>query len=136
MSTAIEPSRETTHASRGALWFGLLAGAFAWVVHLMGAYAVAEFGCVAGLAQYEFVGVSLVAWLLIGLSVIAALVAAVGTSVALMRYCSLRREEPNTSPEIQRALAAVARTGLITSGLFLLVIVVESLPIIYYLSNC
>ena len=135
MNAALEQSRESIRESRTALWFGLLGGAFAWLAHLMGAYAVAEFGCVAGLTQYQFLDVSLVAWLLIGLSVFTALVGAIATLVAFIRYRGLGLEQ-NASSEAESARVATARMGLITSGLFFFVIVVESLPIVYYLSSC
>ena len=46
--------------SRGALWFGLFGGAIAWTVHLMFAYAAAEFGCIGRLGERGYLGITLV----------------------------------------------------------------------------
>ena len=119
--------------SRFKLWFGLLGGAVAWLAHLMLAYAIAEFGCLGGLGHVYFLGITVVAWLVIVVSVATLLVAVVSTLVA---YRCERRLRVGPAIEDRAGEADVARAGWITSGLSALVIFVESLPIFYYLHHC
>jgi hypothetical protein len=127
LSQSFEDQRHSPH--RAQLWFGLLGGAIAWLVHLMVAYGIAEFGCVGGLAEYTWMGISLVAWLILALSVLTGLIAAIATFVA---YRARKRLESASSDG--RDLVALA--GVLTSGMFTFIIVVESLPIFYYLRHC
>jgi hypothetical protein len=113
----------------------MLGGSGAWLVHLVSAYAIAEFGCVGRLRQVSFVGLTAVAWLIIGVSLLTLLIALVSTVIAY-RSERRRRGGPNADEPESVAETEVARTGWITSGLFALVILVESLPIFYYLKDC
>jgi hypothetical protein len=121
--------------SRGALWFGLFGGAVAWTVHLMLAYAAAEFGCVGRLGERGYLGISLVAWLELALTVVTTLVAGAATVVAYRNHRRLRSGEG----EEDAAVAAeryTAWAGLLTSGMFTFIILFESIPILYYLHSC
>lgn len=136
--------------SRGALWFGLLGGAIAWTVHLMFAYAAAEFGCVGRLGERGYLGITLVAWLEVALTSATALVAGAATFVAYRCDRRLRDDaiqmgaaQTNAADSnaalTNAALVAeqyTARAGLLTSGLFTFIILFESIPILYYLRNC
>jgi hypothetical protein len=126
--------RHDPKTSRRALWFGMLGGGAAWLVHLVAAYAFAEFGCVGRLRQVSLAGLTAVAWLIIGVSVLTLLIA---VASALTAYRSERRLRA-TQDDLMGTAAEVevARTGWVTSGLFVLVILVESLPIFYYLKDC
>lgn len=127
--------RQESCVSRRALWIGLLGGAVAWLVHLVAAYAIAEFGCVGRLRQLSFAGLNAVAWLIIAASVVTLLAAVVSAWLAYRSEQRLRAGLDADEPE-SVAEREVARTGWITSGLFALVILVESLPIFYYLQDC
>ena len=120
-------------ARRQATWFGLFGGAMAWTVHLMLAYGVAEFGCVGRLADRDYLGVSLVAWLEIALTIATTLTAAAATCVAHLQYRRLKSGPDNMTDFAERRMAW---TGVITSGLFTFIIVFESIPILYYLHTC
>jgi hypothetical protein len=113
----------------------MLGGAGAWLVHLVAAYAIAEFGCVGRLRQVSFAGLTSVAWLIITVSLLTLLIAVSSTLLAYRGEHRLRASH-NTDVTASAAEAEVARTGWITSGLFALVILVESLPIFYYLKDC
>lgn len=128
------PRQEPT-VSRRSLWIGLFGGGGAWLVHLVAAYAIAEFGCVGRLRQQSFAGLNAVAWLIIAASVLTLLAAVASTWLAYrseQRLCAA----PRSDEPVWVAEREVARTGWITSGLFALVILVESLPIFYYLQDC
>jgi hypothetical protein len=121
--------------SRGALWFGLLGGAIAWTAHLMLAYVAAEFGCVGRLGERSYLGISMVAWFEIVLTVVMTLASGAATAVA---YRSHRRLRSSVTGE-DNALAAeryTAWAGVLTSGTFTFIILFESIPILYYLHSC
>ena len=120
--------------SRPALWFGLLGGASAWTVHLLLAYGVAEFGCVSGLGQRIYLGISVVAWLEVAATVLTSVIAALAASVAHRSYRILRSQ--NLDEAGIAAAEYAARTGFITSGIFTFIILFESIPILYYLRDC
>jgi hypothetical protein len=109
-------------------WLG---GAIAWLVHLLGAYALAEFGCVAGWQRLAPLGVTAVAWAALTLSVAAALAAAWATRVAARAD---RRLTAVSDPTRTRHFAA--RSGMWLNGFFLAAILAETLPVLFYLGTC
>jgi hypothetical protein len=121
--------------NRGALWFGLLGGAFAWLAHLIFAYLVAEFGCVGRWDEQSYLGVSVVAWLVIALTAATTLAACAATAVAYRSHRLLRSsaDHHSANPAAERDTAWY---GVLTSGLFVFVILFESIPILYYLKSC
>lgn len=115
-----------------AIWFGLLGGALAWLVHLCGGYGIAEFGCVSDWGSTAWLGVSHIAWLCIGLTVVTAAIACAAMFTAYR--CRPRGEG---GPILRReAWGNAAWLGMILSGLFVVAIVFESIPILYYLRDC
>ncbi|MCC7420543.1 MAG: hypothetical protein IT428_09690 [Planctomycetaceae bacterium] len=136
MSTLVKPSLDLglPRVSRGTLWFGTLGGGFAWLGHLMGAYVISEFGCRGGLNRTSWLGMTVVAWMLVALSGAMLLMAVVSTWVA--RASERRLETARDDWETVRSEADIARAGWMASGLFSLVILVQSIPIIYYLKHC
>jgi heme/copper-type cytochrome/quinol oxidase subunit 2 len=123
--------------NRLELWFGLLGGGVAWLGHLLSAYLIAEFGCVSGLGKRHMAGVTVVAWLILAASATALLVAGAAVWVAYRSRERLVAEadpadpEDDTAPEL-----SLARTGLTTSLIFLMIIAVETIPIFFYLRDC
>jgi hypothetical protein len=115
-----------------SLWFGLVGGGVAWVVHLLASYVIAEFGCVSGWGQEKHLGVTTMAWLLLGVSFLTAGWAGLAT---FMAYRNKQRLRPFESSEGSSAVY-MARAGCITSGIFLFVILVESVPIFFFLQSC
>ena len=125
------PHSATT--SRGPIWFGLFGGAIAWTIHLMFAYVTAEFGCVSGLAERDYLGLSIVAWIEFALTAVTTLLAGAATAVAYGVYRRLQSENQSGTQSAERY---ALRAGVLTSGIFTFVIVFESIPILYYLQNC
>jgi hypothetical protein len=117
------------------IWFALLGGAVAWAAHLLTAYAIAEFGCVAGLGHRHVLGVTVVSWMLLALSAVltAAAAAAVVVSYGIRERSTPRRE---TDPDIRSTREFVGRFGLICNGLFLFTVLVQSIPIFFYWGRC
>lgn len=124
-------------SNRAALWFGLLGGGVAWTGHLLSAYLIGEFGCVSGLGERHVGGVTVVAWLIIAASLAALVLAGLATFIAFRNRERLACEpqpdqvEEGSNPELE-----MARTGLIASAWFVVIIAVETIPIFYYLRHC
>lgn len=129
-------SASRTDVGQPKLWFGLLGGGVAWLSHLLLAYLVAEFGCVSSLGQRIVLGMSVVTWLLIAVSA-ATLVVAIATTVAAYRaHTRLEAGLKTQQDSVPAGWIATAKMGWITSGLFALVIAVESVPIFYFIKDC
>jgi hypothetical protein len=129
------PSPDDLLTSRARVWFALLGGAVAWTLQLMLAYIIAEFGCLSGLGEKQAGGLTVVAWLLLGLSA-AALALAAGAAITAARI----RRNPAGPVELQTesalTLAFSGRLGVVTNLVFLVIIAVQSVPIFYFLRNC
>jgi|GEM_PF-1878454 len=125
---------------RPRVGFGLFGGAIAWLVHLVAASIIAEWGCISGLHRYQFLGITAIAWSLIALSVVALLVAVAATWVV---YHANQRDEGVTETgdsadvyDTRGTNKFLARVGLWSSALFVFIIAVQSLPILYFLKEC
>ena len=115
-------------------WFSFLGGGAAWTFHLMAIYVIGEFGCVSGLDNHVYAGISAVAWLLFFVSIIS-LVPAV--AAAWIGYADTRSDarqsEINPYDEGGRYLSSF---GWPLNTIFSLIILVESLPVFAYLDGC
>lgn len=109
-------------------WLG---GAIAWLVHLLAAWAMAEFGCVAGWQRLSFGGLTAVAWAIVILSAVAV---AAGAGALWVAERADRRLLTVSDPTRTRHFAA--RAGMWLNGLFLAIIVVETLPLAFYMGRC
>jgi hypothetical protein len=118
--------------ARAALWFGLLGGAAAWTLHLLLAYLIAEFGCVAEKDAIIWAGITKPAWMLLVMSAVMLAVAGAATWAAHLagKHPGRHDAEP---PSVERYMA---RTGVIMSGLFTFIILVQSIPAFFYLQSC
>ncbi|MEX0717840.1 MAG: hypothetical protein WD066_14695 [Planctomycetaceae bacterium] len=117
---------------RAALWFGFLGGAFAWTAHLLAAYAIAEFGCFGGLAGHSWGGISAVAWSIIGVTIPAVAIAVAAVWIA----GRAAGEFESNAGELERTDSFLARIGFYSSGIFLLVILAQTLPVLFFLGDC
>ena len=125
---------QQVEVGRSAIWFALLGGAAAWTAHLLLAYAVAEFGCVSGFGERSYLGISIVAWLEVAVTVLTTMLAASAAVVAYRSHRILHSQEGARAGAAGEEYAA--RAGLITSGIFTFIILFESIPIFYYLRTC
>jgi predicted aspartyl protease len=120
--------------------FGLFGSAFAWLVHLIAASIIAEWGCVSGLQHYQFLGITAIAWSVVVLSIVALLVASVATWAVYRlnrRYQSLSEDGQTSSVYNTGGTGRfLARVGLWSSALFVFIIAAQSFPILYFLSDC
>lgn len=125
-----EPDRPDPRAATGdpndgrpvgnaALFFGLLGGAIAWSLHLLASYPLVGVAC-------HFAGDII----LNAVTLATATLALAATVVAWRSWRLIRHAEPR--PEIENRLRRarfMALSGMILSGFFLFVTVVEGMPV-------
>ena len=116
------------------VWFGILGGAVAWTLHLLGAYLIAEFGCELGIDRRVYGGINIVAWSLLGTS--AVMVAVAAASCIVGWRIMARKSRGGESNVRERTNRELARTGAVANGLFTFVIAIQSIPIVFYLRSC
>jgi hypothetical protein len=134
--TAVPASPDPpTPVSRLSLRFATLGGGIAWLAHLVLAYVVAEFGCVSGLGRVQWQGLSVVTWMLLGMTVLTLGLALAATLVAWRNRRRLLRAWGERS-ESHEAEDFTSRLAFITDALFVGIIVVQSVPILYFLPAC
>jgi hypothetical protein len=119
--------------ARGALWFGLMGGAVAWLAHFLAVWLIAEFGCIMAAGRPPAGFISTTAFLLIVATVICLAAAAAATIVGHRAGRRLREEGAGSD---ERVSYFMARGGAISSGLFAFFIAVQSLPIFFFLDHC
>lgn len=115
-------------------WFAFVGGGLAWTFHLLTIYVIGEFGCVSGFDRNTYLGISGVAWLLMLVSVLALIPA---VAAMLVGYADTKhdrnRPEPDKNDEGERYLSSY---GWPLNALFVMIIIVESLPVFAYLKGC
>jgi hypothetical protein len=128
-----EGSKTTGAVSRFWLWFGVFGGAVAWTIHMLLAYGIAEFGCVSSFRDARFLGITGVAWLILATSALTLVLAVAALLIA-------RRSERLLLADLRGrdddADEFMARVGLVTSVVFVAIIVAQTLPVLYYLRSC
>lgn len=124
----------TTASSRRQLWFGLLGGALAWLIHFFAAYLAAEFGCVSGWGKQQWIGISAVAWLVLAMTLAMTLVGFAASWSAWRVYSRLRSDP--TAEIASRGELYLAQAGALTSGIFVAAILFETIPVFFYLQRC
>ncbi len=125
----------TAAAGPGRLSFGLFGPAIAWLVHLVAVAMIAEWGCISGIHESEFLGVTAVAWGVVSVTIVTALVAVAGTWVAFHAYRQQRGSDAERSRD-ERTDLFMSKAGLLAGTLFVLIILVESIPVLYFLAGC
>lgn len=113
-------------AGRLRLWACLWGGGAAWTAHLLAVWLIAEFGCLTGLAKPGPLDISWVAWLILAVTVVCLALAGIAT------YASWRHARRDTG----KPARFLGRTGLVANPLFMLVIIVQTLPVFFYLRDC
>lgn len=124
----------TAGQSTWRMWFALLGGAAAWTGHLMLAYAISEFGCTAGLGRRSLLGISAVSWMLLVMS--AAMTALAAWALLVSNGIGRLATRDARDADDEATAEYVARFGRIANGLFLFIVVIESLPIFFFLGEC
>ncbi len=111
--------------SRWALRFAWVGGGTAWMLHLGLSYAVAEFGCVSGWGSGTVTG------LLVAVGVAMLGVAVWATAVSWRLRRDLRGRGEGFAGEVFSA-----RTGAVANVFFCVTILMQMVPIFYFLPGC
>jgi hypothetical protein len=127
------PDAVPRRASHLQLWTCFLGGAVLWFVHFLAIWAIGEFGCLAGWQATTLLGIHLVAWLVLGVTV---LVLAAGGALMVMSVRLRRAFDEPQEPALRGADHYMARGGLWSNAVFLFIIVVQTLPVITFLQHC
>lgn len=101
------------------VWFGLLGAPVAWTVHFMVCYGLMEVGCATGWDGHAVAGLNGVA--------LAVLVATLLTVPAILAATLVAHR---LSPCARGGHAHIRQAGLVLSGLFLLAILAETVPVL------
>ncbi len=134
MAGPVEDSYRSRDAPRPwRRWFAFLGGGIAWTLHLLSIYAIGEFGCTSGFDETMWLGVSAVAWLLIGAS---AILLGVATAAVVIGYRDAGGRWNDSDEPPEDAQEILSQFGWVLSALFMLVILIESVPIFFYLDGC
>src|SRR5438552_4014953 len=99
-----------------ALWFGLLGGAIAWLLHLIGEYALSQWGCDSVFQRSRVLGMAGSDWVLLILTL--ALAAAATFAAAARCGARLRGGTEPDGSLFHGSGRKVARAGRIASSLF------------------
>lgn len=131
------PPVHANSGSNGRAAFHLAGGGAAWMIHLLLVYLIAEFGCLAGFDRFLFLNLTAVVWLLITASIIA-LALGIWATVSAWKTWKQTAHRAESKPETENGDGEcfAARTGFWLNGFFSFVILVESLPILYFLQAC
>jgi hypothetical protein len=118
--------------SRLLIWTSIWGGGIAWLVHLIAAWAAAEFGCLSGRGGSHAGGISMVAWLALGISLACLLLAAGAIGASLL--CAKRSHGP--TPEAADTTRFIAGYSLWANAIFAVIIVAQTIPIFFHLRDC
>jgi hypothetical protein len=125
------PGRDAADDERRAqpgiltLWFGFLAGAVAWTIHLLASYALVGIACA-----------SSASWALYAVTLLTLLLTAAGGLAARRAWQASVPEQPNSTRGAATGFRRhMARWGVLMNLLFGLAILLEGLPVAF-LSPC
>jgi hypothetical protein len=100
-----------------ALWAGILAGPFAWVLHLQTSYSLTETACAGGRQ-----------WLLHVASLVALLLPIAGALCALRLWRRLPAGSTSHGDDFSSRSRFMALAGIVLSAFFVLVILAQWIP--------
>lgn len=115
-------ARGRPHQGSAAMWFGVLGGGVAWTVHLLASYLLAESICVSPPLDFRWLGLEGATILLLGITLATALTALAAVLVGIGQWTTWRNDRDH------QPAAYLTLTGLLLSGTFLVIILVQGLP--------
>jgi hypothetical protein len=121
---------EMSRTRRRIIWFALLGGASAWMSRFLVIWIISEFGCI-GAAPAWGTGISTaVIMMLASLPFLAIAGYATWVSYGLTKTSVRHRKDRDNTHGF------MARVGLITNPLFIAIMLVESMPMFFFLNEC
>lgn len=129
----IQPSSESIlygNRRRRVLWFALIGGGVAWFLRFLVIWVISEFGCIGAEPAWATGLGTAVVMMLASVPFIAAAALASVLSYRLMKSHDASRADHT---ETQRFFA---KTGLIVNPIFVVIMLVECLPMFVFLNEC
>lgn len=130
--TTRQPNTEQILIHPGPLWFGLLAGPVAWGTQLLVDYYLSSLICAHRFAGDRVAGQS---WFTVGILLMSLLAAALTIAAGLTAWYYWRRSPGRDDSGADGAGGFLALSGLLLCSLFLLLIVVSTIPV-FVSSQC
>ncbi len=132
-ATPSPPRDQQNRPSNAVQWFVLVGGGVAWFGRFLIVWAIAEFGCVAG--SIEITGID--SPILI-LSLVSIPFLVMGIAAVVLGWTRLRSlPHPDTEdPQASSSARFMLRTGVWTSALFVFIMLVEAVPIFFFVAEC
>jgi hypothetical protein len=121
--------------NRNRTWFGVFGAAIAWLAHLLLAALVAEWGCIAGWGEIQRGGVTVIVWVIAGLTLVTMILAITATWTARRSLNHLKSGGERTRGDEDTNLF-LARTGYRAGLMFIVIIIAQAIPILFYLTEC
>jgi len=127
------PSESRTRSGY-SIAIGFFAPAFIWFLHLFTASVVAEWGAFSGLNQRRFLGIPMVSWIIVLIS----LFAIAATIYSLRRVAQYER---HIQPTLDKHIAAensedfLGRVAIYSGAIFLVVTCAQTIPILFFLGR-
>lgn len=118
MTKAATPPTEEKGQST-ALWFGVLGGPIAWIVHVVFGYILEDTACSPASGSEAILGIGIVPLF----SMMTAVLAAVTALAGAVAYRCLGRMQGGTGTVAEQRARWMARAGIIVSVLFFVIIV-------------
>jgi hypothetical protein len=121
------------------LWMASLGGAIAWWIHFLGAYVLAEFGCISKTSLFTFLGVMGISWFILTLSIFCLFLSGLAIWISHKNQADTLKavtEGGETSAHLQNSQTFIFRGGVFINLLFFFVIIVQTIPVFYYLRSC
>ncbi|MFW5972695.1 MAG: hypothetical protein ACOCTG_01790 [Bacteroidota bacterium] len=112
-----------------ALWFALLGGGVAWITRFLVVWVTAEFGCISGVLQIGGLRSPVVVLTLVSVPflVLAGYAAVVGWKLSRAYRDDIESDSAGTF---------MARAGMITSLLFVVIMIAEMVPLAFFMNEC
>lgn len=140
LAAELEPNSQGSRPSGVFLSLHLFGGAICWTIQLLFAVVVSEWGCISGMGDARFFGVTTIAWSVIAVSLLA--MALTGWVMRWSLESSRRQSRSDTesagagSSAKRESAGYLAQVAVWSNGLFLLIIVAQTIPILFYLTEC
>lgn len=124
------------NARNGLLWFALLGGAIAWFARFLAVWALSEFGCMDATEGFLGFDGPLVPLTLITLPFLLVAVAALVVSWRLRGRADRKGADGSGADYTGEDGSFMVRAGFISSAIFVLIILVETVPVFAFLDIC
>jgi hypothetical protein len=129
----IRPSSESvlySNRRRRVLWIALVGGGVAWMLRFLVVWIISEFGCIGAQPAWSTGLGTAVVMMLASLPFIA-----LAGFATFLSYRAYRADDAPRSDHSETQLF-FAKTGLIVNPLFAAIMLVESIPMFFFLNEC